>query len=157
MNYSFDIKKFARGLIPLAVRKTKFLSWINVLVTPLLKLESDFENFRRDTDEESKWNGQTISLRTVLVQKFGPGITITNTNTPIAPLYMFSAKDRKNESFYGPTDSRNPAMHSPKAYDLDSVDFTVNVPNGILFDQDEMRAVIKAHKLYSKTFKIVIV
>lgn len=157
MNYSFDIKKFAYGLIPLALRKSKVLSWINTLTSPLTRLEGDFEAFRSETDEELKWNGQTISLRTVLVQKFGLGITITNSNNPIAPLYMFSAKDRKNESFYGPADSRNPAMHEPKAYDLDSVDFTVNVPIGIVFDEAQMKAVIRAHKLYSKTFKIVVV
>lgn len=154
MNFSLDIKKQIRRYLPIAFRKETFIDWLTVLMTPVKVLKGEFDQFVTETREDMKWSGQIISLEKLLNERYGGGISIESVSNEIKPFYAFAPGDPKNDFSYAPGDDRNKISYAPGAYDFSTVDFVVKVPLALVYDAEEMSAVIRANKLYTMKFRI---
>lgn len=157
MDFNFNISKFIRDLVPISLRKDRLLDWLKSCVKAIDVLKLDLVSYTDDTRDRLKYNGQTISLQNLLASKFGQGISITNSNSGVSPFYLYPSGDSRNSSVFNSNSLENPFIYPVNTVDLDAVDFVVEVPANIVFDESEMTASIREYTLYSRTFKILVV
>lgn len=73
MNYSFDIERFSRALLPSFFRKSsRLLALLRVLVTPLVSLYSNFLSEGAVIITEARMTAQVGRLEVILNSKFDP-------------------------------------------------------------------------------------
>ncbi len=157
MNYSFDIEKKVKELLPVELRKPVMQAWLKVLLKPLRDLNIALVAFVNEKQEEAKYTGRTISLRNLLISRFGGGITIELQDTSGAPYLLAETGNAFNPLLGSNGNAFNPLLGDSGSADLDQVDFIVNVPGTLVFDIDEMSATVSRYKLAGTTFKIEII
>lgn len=157
MNYNLNIYKLINDVLPSFLRGDRQVSWLQALTSPVKNLKETFLDFITQTNEELKWNGQTIVLENLLSLRFGDGITIQNMNLTDRPFYVYESGDSRNPDVYSSGNELNPVARESGSFDPEAVDFIVEIPDGIFLqpdDLDEMNALIRKYKIYSKRFKI---
>ena len=159
MNFDLNIYALITDVLPTFLRGAKQLDWLRSLCKPIIDLHTNtFRTFVSDTDERLKWNGQTIYLQQLLVNRYGSGIQIINQNLDARPFYVFGSADNRNPQVFETGDKRNPQANVVNHFDPLAVDFIIQIPAALPFedhDYDEMAALVKEYKLYSKRFKII--
>lgn len=155
MNYNLNIGKLIKELVPAFLRSPRQLDWLTALISPLETLSQSFSSFRSTTNDALIWNGQTISLENAISQKLGPGVTIKNTGKAERPFYIYGAGNGRNQQVAMTGDPRNPSVYETGEFDLNTVDFEVELPSGSAINRYQLETLINQYKLYSKRFKIV--
>jgi hypothetical protein len=69
-------------------------------------------------------------------------------------LYLFTDAESLDEYIYQESENKDLYIYTRSETGSESVDFIVNVPSSVRFNEAEMSAVIDMYKLASKTFKI---
>ncbi|MCE7990437.1 MAG: hypothetical protein HEP71_00600 [Roseivirga sp.] len=160
MKYDFNIPKSVKMMIPAFMRGLKQVDWLISLTHPVVFVHGLFTDFINATDKRLKWNGQSISLKYLLQDKFGGDIEVVNQNQTARPFYVYGAGDTRNPAVFNPGNPKNPIAIDVNEFDPEAVDFIINVTSAVVPDEptkDEMIALVKEYKLHSKRFKITLV
>lgn len=150
MWYNLDINKLTTLLTPTFLRKEKFLAWIRVLHFPLIEIVDKFNFNRNENLYNLAHNGQVCYLRGALNDRFDPSqrrIRITDGNR-YKREYIYTDGEQKPR-YLGTIYLRDDADYGDTG-----VDFIVEVPRGLTYNQFEMKYFIDFYKLASKRYKI---
>lgn len=150
MWYNLDINKLTTLLTPTFLRKEKFLAWLRVLHFPLIKVIDNFNLNRNENLYNLAHNGQVCYLRGALNDRFDPSqrrIRITDGNR-YKREYIYTDGEQKPR-FLGTIYLRDDADYGDTG-----VDFIVEIPQGLTYNQFEMKYFIDFYKLASKRYKI---
>lgn len=162
--FQLDIEKLTLLLIPTFLRKSKLVSWLRMLVAPIIKLNYDF-TLKREADlRKLSLNGQVCYLRKALNDSFDPQlrrIRILEGNQ-YQSQYIYTEAERKPK-YLGTL-----YLHRSVDYADTGVDFVVKIPREVWDSQKtptseigryrffEMEALIDFYKLASKRYIITL-
>lgn len=150
MWYNLDINKLTALLTPTFLRKERFLAWLRVLHFPLIEIVDKFNFNRVDNLYNLAHNGQVCYLRGALNDRFDPSqrrIKITDGNR-YKREYIYTDGEQKPR-YLGTIYLRDDADYGDTG-----VDFIVEIPQGLNYNQFEMKYLIDFYKLASKRYKI---
>lgn len=153
VNYNIDFAKLINLLLGTQLRKPIRIAWLKAVTKPLADIHSSFISFTAAIVNEIKWNGQTIILEQLLIEKFGAGIVITNNDSDIDGFFIGEGDDVS--SFVG--EGNDVDNYIDIDYSIATYDFTVSVPAAITFNMAEMLGYINKYKMFGATYNIVIV
>lgn len=134
-------------------RRVVRVAWLTAVLKPLRDFHDKFLEFTDQKAYEIKWNGQTIKLEQLLINRFGSGITITNNIVEVNGAFVGEGND---VAFFIGAGNHN-SQFIDQSYNISQVNFTVSVPGAITFEQSEMEAWINKYKIFGTTYEIVIV
>lgn len=126
------------------------LSWLRALHFPLVKVVDDFNSNRKRNLYNLAHNGQVCHLRKVLNDRFDVGerrIKIADGNK-YKRQYIYTLAEQKPK-YLGVMYLRQNTDYADTG-----VDFIVEVPKGLKYNDYEMKALIDFYKLASKRYKI---
>ncbi|WP_420581932.1 hypothetical protein [Reichenbachiella sp.] len=155
-NYQIDFEKLIRDLLEVDRRTPDRIAWLKSILAGVEQTYSTliaYTNLKRT--ELSYSPGYKIQVEKLLNDTYGGGIYITNHQQAHAPNFMFDRGNLKNLGMYNRTSVRNRHLPSRGSYDFNLVNFTVHVPSALVFDQDQMRALINKYKRIGLTLDIV--
>ena len=150
MWYHLNINKLVELLLPTFLRKEKMLAWLRALHFPLVKVVDDFNFNRNQNLYNLAHNGQVCYLRKALNDRFDVSarrIKITDGNR-YKRQYIYTQGERKPK-YLGVMYLRQNTDYADTG-----VDFIVEVPKGLKYNDYEMKALIEFYKLASKRYKI---
>lgn len=150
MWYNLDINKLTALLTPTFLRKERFLAWLRVLHFPLIEIVDKFNFNRNENLYNLAHNGQVCYLRGALNDRFDPSqrrIKITDGNR-YKREYIYTDGEQKPR-FLGTIYLRDDADYGDTG-----VDFIVEIPQGLIYNQFEMKYLVDFYKLASKRYKI---
>lgn len=153
VNYDIDFKKLVQHLVGNVLRKTKRVAWLTAVLKPLRNLHYEFILFHDEKVYEAKWNGQTIKLQNLLIDKFGVGIYITNNVLELNGAFIGVG----NDNGFSIGEGTDNSQFIDVTYSITGKSFTVYVPVAIVFTQSEMEAFINKYKMFGTTYEIVII
>lgn len=181
--------------LPIWWRKTIHIAWLNLLVSQVKAMHTDFLNYRTDILYKINYNGQICYLQKALNDKFDPlnGIYIDNV-ADITPPYIYRHAELKQTLYIhkrwkstityvfgnfvlhdniiwqssGTNLNSMPSKTNPdwmKYRDVTYIkrrseyatayDFIVYVPSALVFDINQMKALINYYKIASKRYTIL--
>lgn len=150
MWYKVNVDRLTELLVPTFLRKQKHLAWLRMLHFPIIKVVDDF-NFRRDeTLYNLKHNGQVCYLRKVLNDRFD----ISQRRIKIIDGNQFKRKYIYTDGEQKPQYLGVMFLRDDADYEDTSVDFIVQVPLKLVYNDYEMKALIDFYKLAGKRYKI---
>ena len=150
--FNINYYKFLLQLIPVFLRTTVIVAFVDCLITPVKQLYGQFTTYRNNTLYELDHNGQVFSLQNVLNDRFD------NTQRRIYITDGFT-----KERFYIHTRAENKPkflkkyIHNRGDYVDTGVDFIVWIPVAIVISLEEMyelRALINKYRLDPKRYKV---
>ena len=150
MWFKLDINKLVILLTPTFLRQKRFLAWIKALHSPLTKVIDDFNENRKQNLYNLAHNGQVCHLRAALNDRFDVSqrrIKITEGNRYKRP-YIYTDAEKK------PKYLSVIYLRDDADYGDTGVDFIVQVPTDLVYNDYEIRALIDFYKLASKRYKI---
>lgn len=155
MNFNFNTDKFSKDWWLIALRKPKILAWSKVLLRPLEIIVSEFSAFVTLKRDEYKYTGRVISLRNLLISKFGAGIVVEPQSSNGNPFILTDSGDGLNWQLGNSGNLLNPVVGDSGSAVLDDVDFLVKVPAALGVDLNEVRGLVNKYKVAGITFNIV--
>jgi hypothetical protein len=160
MKYLLDFVLLIKRIIPPHLRKEKREAWLYALLKPLEQAHEDFLLFRDSINEDLSYNSQTMIFEYLLNKRFNDGgteIYITNIANNAPPVYVGYLSEGGHSLYVGYLDEigHNINIGYLDEYIDSEYEFIVNVPVALVFDMDEMHAVIKKYKLSGKRYNIV--
>lgn len=150
MWYNLNINRLTELLTPTFLRKEKMLAWLRALHFPLIKVVDDFNFNRNQNLYNLAHNGQVCYLRKALNDKFDVSqrrIRISEGNR-YKREYIYTLGEQKPR-YLGVM-----YLRSKDDYGDTGVDFIVEVPRGLKYNDYEMKALLDFYKLASKRYKI---
>lgn len=153
VGYDIDFPKMVKSLLGALVRKPKRIAWLTACFKPLRTIHDAFITYSDEKVDEIKWNGQTVILEHLLIEKFGDGIYIVNNQLEVNGAFVGAGNDT---GFYIGA-GNDQSQYIDISYQSTGASFTVYVPAAIVFIQSEMEALINKYKLHGTTYEIVII
>jgi len=156
--YNVNFNKLATWILPVLMRQTNFVKWLNGLVYPIARIHEFSFLLNRDANlYKLAHNGQVFSLLKLLNEKFDRSekrIKIEDGLTRDR-IYAFVTNESKPLKLIIQAESDAIEIHNPEDYADSGTDFIVWVPNN-LFSQEEikMKAELDFYKLSAKRYRI---
>lgn len=151
MWFNVDIPKLTQLLTPTFLRTPVQTAWLKALHFPLEKVVDDFNANRNQNLYNLAHNGQRCYLRKALNDRFDVAdrrITIDDGNR-YQRQYIYTDGEQKPK-YLGTI-----FLYDDADYSDTGVDFIVNVPADLQYNEYELTALIDFYKLASKRYKIV--
>lgn len=146
--------------LPTKWRKTKHIAWMYCLLKEVELIHSEFITFIASIRNQLSYNGQIISLEDLL-NTFYPAasgnIQIINTITDNVPVFINEAAESSTSVYVNQKDespSTDIFIFSASEFNV-PYDFTIKVPDTLVFDNNQMRALVNKFKLSGKRFNII--
>lgn len=155
MNFSFNTDNFGKYWLPIALRKERVLAFVKVILRPFKVMHSEFSIFVNEKRNEYKYTGRTISLRNMLIDRFGAGIIVENQPSNGDPYLVNESGDALNWQLGASGSLLNPQVGASGSAVLDDVDFIVKVPAALGADLNEVRGLVNKYKVAGMTFNVV--
>lgn len=163
MNYVVNIFDLIVDLLPVKLRQVVQVFWLYALLKPTRYLLEQFTTFRADTIYEISRTGQVIVLEDLLNDKFDPNdayptFLITDPDQVLAHVSLFLDVENQADteaylaSEIPPGEALQLFLASEYASD---VDFIVNYPLGLSFNQEQLEACVDKYKIAPKRYKVV--
>ena len=162
MIYNFDTNTILRQLTPKFPTTDKHYSWLYALFTPFTTLKTSFNTYITDKNYELDFNGQVISLERLLNDQYDNTlrrIFIEDSAATEQPFLFFSSDNNVSEGdswlfFDGDTNVAITDFWFFEEVSQYVVDFVVNVPSALVYEQAELIAYVNKYKLAGKSFAI---
>lgn len=160
--FDIDYSVLRVQLLPVRLRTTLIKAWVKCLVRPVETLYDKFMVSRAADLYRLSHNGQVCYLEAALNDMFDDlerRIFITD-GPYIDPLYIYQVPEEK-PLIIGIDDEIGSESYAPRWLFTtpETTEYTwaffVNVPDGLSFDPDKMRALIDRDKLVGKTYNII--
>lgn len=154
--FNININRLAQWLIPTRLRMPVLMAIVSAIVSPLISLHNLFLSYRKAKFYQIAMNYQTCYLEAFLNDRFDytqRRIYIEDAET-VDPLYLYMRAEESPVYIYSRSEAQPVHVYTrgETLGDL-TYDFIVWVPLDVVFDQNEMRAMI-ATKLCGKRYKI---
>lgn len=154
--YKLDIKKLAKQQVKFSLRKPKRLAFLMALIAPLIWLYGRFKTYFLNAEYKSRDKSQVCYLQAALNDRWDAGIRrirIVN-GGDLDPEYLFL--DTETEPLYTYLDSENqPVYLFLDTETFSGPDFIVLVPSFIVFDINEMTALINFFRRCDKSNYVI--
>lgn len=161
--YNMSVTGVARLATPRYLRVGVLWNWIVAIVSATVGyLNTEFLNFRNATIVTIGYDGSVVSLEHLLNLRYYGVWDASDTTPPIfitgrtgeRPTYLYPVADALSPFLFPVPDS--PILLFPVA-ELGTTffDFTINVPNTLVFTVAEMRALVNRYKVAGPTYNIV--
>jgi hypothetical protein len=156
--FDVDISTLVRHLLPVRLRKSITLAWLNCLVQPVRELYALFLANRAGNLYVLGHNGQTVYLEAALNDTFDPiarGIFISD-GANADPLFVYLDAEAQPlwlglVSEEGTTSYPDPQwLYTDPETSVNGYQFIVMVPAGLVYDPARMTAMIDKYRLPSK-------
>lgn len=159
MSLGLQIKNTIKRLIPPFLRKVKFIAWLFRSLKQLRNKKVDFDNLREFWDYNRQFNTQTLSLETRLNQEHNlvnGSIFIQTPDTINESVYTFWLNENQTSPFIFWLSEFNTPTYIKWISETPETpfDFIIFVPSSLVFDEDEMRAIVDLYKLAGKRYTI---
>lgn len=157
--YSIDFEKLISDLLPWFMRTPSVKSWLKSLIYPVQMLYADFLIFRTEQLFNTKLSGQVAhieyalnhtyygdgTVRRILIvdSAFVPTVTLYNAQEEEESVYIFNTAEAETGLYLFNTDES-----------IDQTDFTVLVPESLVFDEPKMQSTITNFKQAGSKFAI---
>jgi hypothetical protein len=93
MNVIIDFRKYIIMLLPVLLRKTKMVGWLESLVSPVKQILNDLQDYINEQLESLKYNGQVAVFSSLLKIKFPDNfIFIEHVNNRFIPKTLIGAR-----------------------------------------------------------------
>lgn len=151
MWYEIDFDRLVGLLLPVGLRKLALVNFIQTLLRPVKDLNYTWRQRREDDLYKLRHNSQVCYLRAALNDQFDPGQRRIKILGPYKhdPLYIYTEAEQK------PKFLNTIYLYDKSAYSDTGVDFIVQVPNDLVFDQYAMRYVIDFYKMVTMRYRII--
>jgi len=154
--YDFDWKTLTRWLVPVVLRQPKLLSFVTASVSGLKYVHSRFLNYKYDTEYDLTITPQVCYLEKALNDRFDYNQrrikVILGVYYP--PLPLFIKTEAKRSVIGRKLESRKLLLFRKNETAQFTSDFIVQVPRYLVFDKNEMSALVSKYCLAGKIFSI---
>jgi hypothetical protein len=153
--YDIDYTKAVQWLIPNWLRQSIMVSWLSALVRPLVWLYQAFLRYREAKLYQLMITPQVCYLERLLNDRFDytdRRIYIDDVIT-YDPLYLYLAAENKPIWLYTSGEPVTWLYTDSETVGV-SDDFIVFVPAGLVFNENEFKALLNSYKLAGKRYKI---
>jgi hypothetical protein len=163
MNYSFDVSKWLKLVLPACYRKTRLIAFFEALLCPLQSLHTSFVKFKNDILFRTSYNSQQGSLIALLNKVFADDIhakrftilTVSELKRKYFAPVSTDNSDLEPDLYVGlGTESREP-IYVGLAYEYDNIYFLVYAPSEVIGRETEIKAWVNYYKFAGKSFKII--
>jgi hypothetical protein len=154
--FEVDLPKLVRLLLPPRMRKMKHVAWLQALTNPVNYL---YQQFRRNRDANLYRlyiTPQVVYMEKLLNDRYdisGRRINIKDALVYDAE-YLYQEQELKPLYIYKEEENKPVYLFTDDEIGSDSVDFFVLVPPDLVFNENEMTALINNYKLAGKRYKI---
>ena len=151
MWYKIDWLKLGKILTPTFLRSKLFIVWVSIISEIVEYIHYLFLQNRDANIYDLAHNSQICYLRSVLNDRFDPGmrrITISSGNA-FTRQYIYTDGEQK------PKYLGTMFLYDDGDYEDTGVDFIVRVPSDVVFSIYAMTALVDYYKLASKRYKII--
>ena len=148
--YLIDFQKMINWLLPVRKRKDTRKSFLYAGMKWIRDIHAEFITFGTSLKSEALINSQVTNFQNYLQDRFGDGILIVHDS--ISPSLLGEVID----TLIVAGDDGDATTWIGDANDggLTGVTFIVQVPNALVYDQDELRAVINKYKVPGSNYII---
>jgi hypothetical protein len=155
---SFDIdwQKWISDNLNPRRRKPKRIALLKALAKRIIDIHSEFLTVHNANVEKLSWNGQRMLLQRYLQLKFGDGILIENSSSASLVAIEYEAPNLANAVTFVAPEFTNP-IHGQGGDAMLGANFVVKVPVSIVFNENEMRAVINNYLINYKNYIIQLI
>jgi hypothetical protein len=151
--FSVDWNKLIAFLLPTFLRKSKQIAWLKVLTKPVVNLYDKFLEFRIQQLFKTLFTSQIIYLEHLLNDVFDKDLRRIYIDNDADKLGLF-IYDSEADTFMITDDEATTIMlGSDESYNQE-FDFTVMVPEGLVFDENRMRAWINLYRFAGIKYQI---
>jgi len=137
-----------------------FMDYVKAACKPLETLFTDFYAFFDKTKYELTFSGQVIYLEHVLNDQFDPddrGIYITDSDLVESVFIFRQEENNEPTNIFIDSEGEPPVyLYMNQEYD-DDVDFVVNVPASVTFNENELKYWVNKYRIAPMRWKIEIV
>lgn len=155
MNYSFDINKLIRQLLPPFLAKARMIAWLEVLLVPLNTTRIAFVAFVQQKRYQLTITSQVNRLERALRDRFESEL-ITVESSSVNQDAIYSVEESQNQLFCIFTNAE--AERGSAIYTIDEelipFDFVIYVPAALAGKADEIKAFVKYYAIAGKSFVI---
>jgi hypothetical protein len=150
--FKINFQQLINDLLPSFLRRSGQVYWLFSCSKALRNIHDKFISWGQNRKNDLKWNGQTIVLEHFLRNRYSDNrIRIENLYKDTSGAFVGSDGDAswhigvegESSSFVG------------TSYSVETDNFKVYVPIGLIYDPDEMRKQIDRYKLYATKFSII--
>lgn len=157
-----DFKHKIYNLIPSFLRKQKHLNYLYALIKPLKEVNNFFEAFKSNKEYQIKFTSETNLLEHFLNDQFDTTlrrIYITTINEDEIK-YIFTTAENKSPVYIFTKSLSEPPTVEPEFYVftkneiLTAINFIINVPASLVFDELYFRAKVDNYNQVGKNYTI---
>lgn len=158
--YDIDYSKFRQRLLPSFLRLPKWLAWVKCMTYPAVVIYQDFLRFRAAKNYQLLITPQVCYLERLLNDRFDSVerriVIIDGEDKP--PVFLFTEEEDKPVYLFTEEeeDEEPTFIYTEGEAGTITDDFIIKVPSDIVFEQSEMRSLVKAYKLAGTKFSIQI-
>jgi hypothetical protein len=156
--YNVNWVKLVKMLTPIVLRQNPLTCFIKAFTHPFIILHNDFISYSNRVNYHLQITPQVCYLEKALNDKYDlvhRRIFITDAPEYL-PIILFRKSENKKLLIKRKTEGNPQVLYTKPETALFGVDFIVNIPVGIVFDANELKAFLQVYKLATKTFKIKI-
>jgi hypothetical protein len=154
--FKIDYYKLVRLLLPIILRQPIVIAFLESAVSPVDMLHILFSNNRDDNLYRLSITPQVCYLEKALNDRFDVGDRRIYIGDGVfyEELFLYTDAENKDEFIYAETENKNMYIYTGSETGSESVDFIVNVPADLKYNEPEMKAIIDMYKLASKKYSI---
>lgn len=154
---NLDLQYIKEAVIPRKLRKPNFLYFMTACFKPLISVNLLFNQYFNKKKYDLSFNGQVIYLKHILNDIFDPTnrlIEIEDTNQ-IQEIYLFNREEENEITYLHNTSENDPLYLRQNLEYQEGTSFTVFLPNGLSYNEVEMKSILNTYKIAGKLYKIV--
>jgi len=160
MNYVLDILNEWVKLIPVKLRGTRLVAWVQSLLRPVQTIADDLASFVADTNYLLTWNGQVIYLEHRLNDEFDPSSRSIYIDDPtqagIVPVFIYNQAEQQPPTFLYNISEGQPSTFIYNVSEYSSnTDFIVFIPASLnnALTKARMKRVINTYKQAGRRYQ----
>lgn len=149
--FNVDFAAYIRAMLPFIMRKPKTLAFLSVLLSPVKSLYGLFKKNREQNLYYLDHNAQVVRMEAVLNDRWDDELRRINITDGTAKeaLIIYREDETKPPVYLFTEAENNPVpLYQESEFD-EGNDFEVNVPWDVVFDVEEMKALINKYRLTS--------
>lgn len=160
MWYSVDFDKFSKLMLPVDLRKQRFMAYLSALISPLVDLQYTWSQFRKSNLYKIEHTGQICYLRGSLNDSFDPierRIYITD-GVEQEGLYIYTEAENVDVWMHREDENEVLWMYTEGETIASGVDYIIYVPQALYNSQlPDLKAHIDFYRVGGKRYKIFVI
>lgn len=151
-----DYNRLVNMLLPMELRTSVHVIWLRVMLSPVVFLYMLFGRNRQANLYALSITPQVCYLEKMLNDRFDFGDRRIYIDDPVRndAFYLYQEAESKPVDFYMEIEALPLITYTDGEAGLVMEDFIVYVPEGLVFNMEEMKALLDMYKLAGKKYKI---